>query len=70
MAKIELSGGKTVEMREPLVRDMKAVNHITDDFEKEIALLANLTEMTPEEIEAMPMAEFNKLDKELQSFLA
>ena len=68
--KIELSNGKRVEMREPLVRDMKVVSKITDDLEREIVLLSNLTEMTPEEIESLTMADFNKLDKELQGFLS
>ncbi|WP_456390585.1 phage tail assembly protein [Hydrogenimonas sp.] len=68
--KIELSNRKTVEMREPLVRDMKVVSKITDDLEREIALLSNLTEMTPDEIESLTMADFNKLDKELQGFLS
>ncbi len=68
--KIELSNGKRVEMREPLVRDMKVVSKITDDLEREIVLLSNLTEMTPDEIESLTMADFNKLDKELQGFLS
>ncbi len=68
--KIELSNEKKVEMREPLVRDMKVVSKITDDLEREIVLLSNLTEMTPDEIESLTMADFNKLDKELQGFLS
>ena len=70
MRKIELSNDKTVELRPPKVRDMKAVNGIEDDFEKEIVLLSNLTEMTVDEIEDLDMNDFNLLDAELQTFLS
>ena len=70
MAKIELLNGKVVEMREPKVKDIKIVNHIKDEFEKEIALLSNLTEMTPEEIENLSMKDYARLDEELQGFLS
>lgn len=69
MAKIELSN-KTVVMREPKVKDIKMVNHIKDEFEKEIALLSNLIEMTPEEIEDLSMKDYSRLDEELQGFLS
>ena len=70
MAKITLSDGRVVEMREPKVRDIKAVNNITDEFEKEIALIGNLTEMAPTEVEELSMADFSKLDGALQGFLS
>ena len=70
MAKIKLLDGKVIEMREPKVKDVKMVNHIKDDFEKEIALLSNLTEMTPEEIEKLSMKDYTRLDEELQGFLS
>lgn len=70
MKKITLSDGKIVEMREPKVKDVKMVNHIKDEFEKEIALLSNLTEITPEEIENLSMKDYTHLDGELQDFLS
>ncbi|WP_301050868.1 phage tail assembly protein, partial [Helicobacter rodentium] len=42
--------GREVEMRTPLVRDMMALSNITNAEEKEIALVANLTGLTQEEL--------------------
>jgi len=56
-------------MREPKVKDMKLVKDVEDDFEREIKLIVNLTEMTPQEVENLSMKDFNKLDKALQDFL-
>lgn len=70
MKKIKLSTGAEVEMREPKVRDIKLVNNIKDEFDKEMALLSNLTEMTQEELENLTMQDFSKLDEALQVFLS
>ncbi|WOE69081.1 phage tail assembly protein [Hydrogenimonas thermophila] len=69
MKEIKLSNGQVVKMREPKVKDMKLVKDVEDDFEREIKLIVNLTEMTPEEVENLSMKDFNKLDKALQDFL-
>ena len=69
MKKIKLSDAKEMQMREPKVRDMKNVSHITNDFEKEITLISNLCQKTPNEIEELSMSDFAKLDKALQDFL-
>ena len=69
MKKVKLSN-KELTMREPKVKDMKNVAHIADDFEREITLLSNLCEVTPQEIEDLSMADFSKLDKALQDFLS
>ena len=70
MKKIELSNGQIVEMREPKVKDMRFVKKETDEFEKEVALLCNLTQMTKEEIDDLSMKDFAKLDEALQGFLS
>ena len=70
MKKIKLSTGAEVEMREPKVRDIKLVNNIKDEFDKEMALLSNLTEMSKEELEDLTMQDFSKLDEALQVFLS
>ena len=69
MKEIKLSNGQIVKMREPKVKDMKLVKYVEDDFEREIKLIVNLTEMTPEEVENLSMKDFNKFDKALQDFL-
>jgi len=69
LKEIKLSNGQVVKMREPKVKDMKLVKDVEDDFEREIKLIVNLTEMTPQEVENLSMKDFNKLDKALQDFL-
>ena len=63
MKKIKLSDGKTIAMRKPKVKDIKAVSHIKDDEEKEIMLFANLTETDPSEIEDMFLEDYTKLQE-------
>lgn len=70
MKKITLSDGKTVEMREPKVKDMKMVNSVTDELERELALIVNLTGLTPEEVDDLSMKDFNKVDGTLKGFLS
>lgn len=71
MAKnIELSTGKKVEMREPKVRDMRIVSKFTDEVEKEINLVANLTGLTTAEIDEMSLGDYGLLQKGLTDFLS
>lgn len=60
---------KEVEMRVPLVRDMRALSNITNAEEKEIALVANLTGLTQEELGNLTLRDYGILQKGLQSFL-
>ncbi len=69
MKKIKLSNGTEVEMREPKVKDMRLVNGIADELDKEIAMLVNLCEMSEDEIDALSAKDFKKLDEALQDFL-
>ena len=64
-------GGKPVSkiiMRQPLIKDIKLVNHIEDEIENNATLIGNLTGHTPEEIEALPSHIFEALCEGLQSF--
>lgn len=70
MKKIKLSDGRVVEMREPKVRDMKNVKEITDEFDKELMLITNLTGLTPDEVEELSMKDFAKIDGALKDFLS
>ncbi len=70
MAKIKLSDGKEIEMREPKVKDMKIVGNISDEFERELALIVNLTGMTPDEVDDLSMKDFGKVDEVLKGFLS
>lgn len=70
MKKIKLSNGTEVTMREPKVKDMRSVNGISDELEREIAMIVNLCEMSEEEIDALPTKDFKKLDEALQGFLS
>lgn len=61
---------ETINIRRPKVRDRLAVERIKKtDAEKEIALIANLTEVTVEVIEELDLADYNKVQEALQGFL-
>ena len=70
MAKITLSTGTKVEMREPKVRDMRIVSTFTDEVDKELNLIANLTGLTLEELDELSLKDYSLLQKELQTFLS
>ncbi len=68
MAKIELSDGRVIEMRRPKVRDMNMIKGISDDLEREQALICNLAEMSKEELEDLDIYDYTLLQKELVGF--
>lgn len=70
MAKIKLSTGVEVEMREPVVRDMRIVSAYKDEVEKELNLIGNLTGLTADEIDELSLKDYGLLQKELTSFLS
>ena len=60
-----------LNIRRPKVRDRLAVERIKKtDAEKEIAMIANLAEVTVEVIEELDLADYNKVQEVLQGFLA
>jgi hypothetical protein len=62
--------GKEVTVREPKVRDMRAVAHHASEEDKEVHLIANLTGMSVDEIDDLSVRDYKKLQKELHDFLA
>ena len=62
---------ETINIRRPKVRDRLAVERIKKtDAEKEIAMIANLAEVTVDVIEELDLADYNKVQEILQGFLA
>lgn len=61
--------GKEVEMRIPLVRDMRAISNIKEAEEKEIALISNLTGLGKEELDELTLRDYGILQKGLNDFL-
>ncbi len=61
---------QTVNMREPKVRDMLAVDEVVGEAKKEIALISSLTQMTEEELVDLSLKDYGKLQKQMQDFLA
>lgn len=70
MAKIKLSTGVEVEMREPKVRDMRIVANEANEQEQEIKLVANLTGLTVDEIDDLSLKDYGLLSEELKTFLS
>lgn len=68
MKKIELSNGKTVEMREPKVKDVRAVSFEKNEEERTYLLISNLTGISNDELNELSFKDFRKLDKEFQNF--
>jgi hypothetical protein len=62
---------KEISLRRPKVRDRLVVDRMTvSDAEKEILLIANLAEISREAIEEIDLADYAKIQKVLQNFLA
>lgn len=66
---IILSDGTKVEMREPVVRDMRIVATFTDEVEKELNLIQNLTGLTANEVDELSLSDYQKLQHTLKQFL-
>lgn len=67
---IELSDGKKVTMREPKVKDMRLVRDVSNEEDKAIKLIANLTMMPESEIDDLSMKDYKKLQDTFEGFLA
>ena len=60
-----------IQLRRPKVRDMLSVEKSVDnDAEKEIQLFANLSELSPDNLLELDMADYAKLQKAYQDFLS
>lgn len=56
-------------MREPKMRDIRALNHIKDDGEREYLLISNLSGIAPNELDDMSFKEYKILQDRLNGFL-
>jgi len=63
--KVELSTGEVIEGRRAKVKDMKLVQGIKNDIDRETALIGNLTQKTPEEIDELDINDYGKLQNAL-----
>lgn len=57
------------KMREPLIEDMEAVEHIVGKIASDRALIANLTGETPDDLRKLRACSYLKLAKKLNAFL-
>ena len=66
-------GGKEVTeltIRRPYVRDMVAVGNVKNDIERDVRLIANLTDHTYDEIAGLSWDAYVQLQEKLGSFLS
>jgi hypothetical protein len=67
---IELSTGSKIEMREPKVRDMMIVDNESTAAKKELSLMANLCNLTTDEIQDMNLRDYGELQGALKGFMS
>lgn len=67
---IELSTGSKIEMREPKVRDMMIVDNESSAAKKELALMANLCNLSSDEIQDMNLKDYAELQGALKGFMS
>lgn len=58
-----------VRMREPTVADQLAIDKITGDAAKEMALLANLCELTPDDLKGLTLKDYRRLQQAFAGFI-
>lgn len=63
--KVVLSTGEVIEGRRAKVKDMKLVKDIKEDIDRETALIGNLIQKTPEEIDDLDINDYGKLQQAL-----
>lgn len=70
---VSVSGAKlaVLRMREPLVRDQKAVNKMDgNNADKESTLFANLCDIAPSDMDELPMKDYARLSEAYTSFMS
>jgi hypothetical protein len=68
----DVGGAKVsqVRMREPMVRDQQAMAKMDgDNVDKEINFFANLCGLIPDDISALPMRDYSRLQAAYNSFI-
>lgn len=69
---IDINGTKvaTLRMRQPLVSDQRLMSKMQgDDAEREIKLMSNLCEVTPDDIQKLSMRDYKKVQGQYYDFL-
>ena len=61
---------KTLSLRRAKVRDLQAVENVSGDVSKTVALAANLAEVSPDTFSEMDAADFAKVAEVVEGFLA
>lgn len=67
---VSLSDGIKISIRRPKVKDKLMVSHIKDEGEQEVALIANLTMKTKDDIADIWWDDYLLIQKTIQSFLS
>lgn len=57
-------------MREPKMKDIRALSHIENAEEKEIELISNLTGISKDELDELTFKEYKILQIKLSNFLS
>jgi len=57
------------EMRTPKLQDIRAVNNITDQGDREVSLISNLTGLSEEELNKIDYPEYLLLQEKLRTFM-
>jgi hypothetical protein len=67
---IKIAGAsvQVLTMRRSTVGDVLTANRIKDEVEREIVLFANLCQVTPEDIRAIDLKDYQKLQEVFRSF--
>jgi len=63
--KVTLPSGLVVEGRRPKVKDMKLVKDIPNDIDRELALMINVCEMIPPELDELDWKDYEALREKL-----
>lgn len=58
---------QTLTMRRPRVGDLRAVAHLKTDAEQELALLARITGLVPEDLDLLDLADYKVLQETFRS---
>lgn len=66
---VTLTDGRTVHMREPCVKDVKAARKVKGGEEEfASAMICNLCEISPEELDGFTLRNFNRLSEAFELF--
>ncbi len=67
---IVLGNGESITMREPKVRDMMTAGEETNAEKKEVLMIANLCNLTFDEVADMNLKDYKKLQDAMLGFVS